>query len=111
MLFQSSSKILTEVGVLEYEKFCWNRSRSTPPNLLQSWSNQGCGIELELEIELAFKNRQQIGIELELAFEKTHKLGIVLELAFATNSPTLTKFPLMSGILIELQRVVAILII
>ena len=63
---------------------------------MSSW--QGCGIELEL----AFKKTQELGIELELAFEKTHELGIKLELAFATNSPTETKFPSMSGILIEI---------
>ena len=45
---------------------------------------------------------QGCGIELELAFEKTHELGIELELVFATNSPTETKFPSMSGILIEI---------
>ena len=52
----------------------------------------------ELGIELAFKNMQEIGIE--LTFEKTHGLGI--ELVFATNPPTLTKFPSMTGILIEI---------
>ena len=69
-------------------------------NISKTTYNQGCGIELELgvELELAFKKTQELGIE--LAFEKTHELGI--ELAFATNSPTETKFPSMSGILIEI---------
>ena len=60
-------------------------------------SESNSALLTELGIELAFKKTQELGIELELAFEKTHELGIELELAFVTNSPTLTKFPSITG--------------
>ena len=89
--------------------FCFPNSLSLSGRDAESNSNSESNspnsallTELGIELELAFKKTQELGIELELAFEKTHELGIELELAFVTNSPTLTKFPSMSGILIEI---------